>query len=1460
MWGNESSACTGVTAHTEEAIDLDDIEASIEALEDDMEDTNTRITGYASDNVLSIGEKAELAKDWLSIKNDRYQKIKTEAENHGMNLAVSSYKTDYDNFVTAYNALLDWVDGSSSNIALVPTPPDTLQESSFTNVCSTTAQKFADYQTCEIKLLSDIDKDNKNRATAIYAECNTPADDASKIVILPDVVIFDGLRLCVKFLNGNSTIQTITLNIKRDESDVSGLIDGGQLYTEKGIAVPVITINAGEMITFVLVERKIIDYSNGTSTTTLIKVWEFADSALLGMGQNGTVQNETYSLGMVNGGHIIAHTVDTQQLKAQSVTTDILKAGAVTTDKITSEQIIGRDFRTDTDVGIRDSLTGLYNGGVMFDGNGIKGYDQYGQTVSIGTNGTITALRGEIGGWIIGDDSLESTGMRDMESYDPQTSTPVKTIIIKSNGMIYTSDFVSGYSGWRIDSEGNAEFNSAIIRGSIKSAVFEYDKVSAVGGKMLVKEASIIIDNPDHITTSTKIHVLNPESFNAGDCFLVKYDASNLFYGVISAVDKTTSSSTYGDITYSIPSNAGTFFRTITVDGETVPVLDGLSIVNYGQPSAGGLMIDGNNTHIDIFRNISTNNQHTFSGDAIQLEHLARFGNMNGIGGITTDVYGLYIGDANGFIRYDPDGGLVIKNDITSGGFLKSDNFSWDDSGTTRYDIVPASSVASGEDYTKTGMLINMNTGIISGSAYRFEADGDFYSKGSLVLETSGNRDVGQSIPYKDTSIVSYGNLVLYNDHMTGTSAHQGHANGCIIMNAMNHPNTLGGITRDEIVRIKTRQFDYNYVTPPTFSLDFARAYKNSNGTVFFESEPGDYDGYSEYYRSIISIKNGTALSDYYQTNPVYTTKITSNSYDEIWKSGLHIVSDSTHVNTINKLYLDDVSALENGDYLSLKVNNRSVTCDVTSVNTTDNSIGVHFPSYYEIDTFIVVDGDDVKYKKKLYPSSYSTTIFTTDSALDQISSSQQFVVSTYNGVSGGTTYRFWGYVNSKHYATEHCPAYFSFTRMYAEPTDFGIYAADDRDYIPDANDDVTFYDQFSFKGRQYTAQMTIGSDIFPKYRNTDSIEHGDYKIGSSGKDYRWYGFYGMYGSFGYYSNTPQCSKVEIGTDVYYGEGVRIYSGSSSNAGIMLAGRDNLSATGTSANSYYIVNENGTFKIYKNTTAVLTYDTTNGLTSDGGFTGNLTGTATNATNANNVKLTHTVGNNEYPLVFGSSFVTTNAQQALRIGTPSANANHCPLRVKAYCAAANTQGEAHLVLGNALAKTSANNARGGLVMYGTGTAYSFIKMNTVNTNAKTIFLNTANTTDITLTLPSATGTIALTSSCDPAIKTELQDVECLDILKTLTVKRFKYSQKKIDEKQWKKDNPDKPLSEMPEFKDNEHEPWYIHTMAQEFNEAFDVDDGNPDEIKPINEIGVCLRAIQELAEKVDKLEQKLAKLS
>lgn len=571
-WNNISQYSTEIDITTPEDIDLDDITGTIEILQDDIEDTNTRIDEYVSDDVLSVGEKARLAEDWLAIRDSRYNKVKTEAENHYFHANFSVYNQDYLDFVDAYEELEAYVDGNGSTINLTPTPPAVLTESRIEGVGSTIKKKFSDYYDLEIKVLSDIDKDNKNRASTIYAECHTEANVASKWVILPDVVIFTGLRLCVKFFNGNTSPGVITLNIKRNVSDESGLITGGKLYHNSGFAIPVITFEAGTTITLVLTEKT--ETINDVDTT--VQAWEFSDSSILGLGeQELSLGNKTFSLGMVNGNRIIAETVDTQQLNAQ----------AVTSEKITSEQIIGKDFGTAENVGEIDDETHEHISGVRFNANGIKAYNASGETVSIGINGDITAISGFIGGWKINSTSISST----------PTSSSMPSIVLNANGMIYSSNYVNGVEGWRIDSIGNAEFNSAIIRGKIQSAVFEYDKVSAIGGKMMVKPASVIFADSTHVNTSTTVYVKDSGSFAVGDCFYIKQDIEHMFYGLISAISTQTLSdgTVIGVITYSIPIEGGTFFEPD----------DGQSIINYGNPMSGGIMFDGRDGYIDIFKN-----------------------------------------------------------------------------------------------------------------------------------------------------------------------------------------------------------------------------------------------------------------------------------------------------------------------------------------------------------------------------------------------------------------------------------------------------------------------------------------------------------------------------------------------------------------------------------------------------------------------------------------------------------------------------------------------------------------------------------------------------------------------------------------------------------------------------------------------------------------------------------------
>ena len=138
-------------------------------------------------------------------------------------------------------------------------------------------------------------------------------------------------------------------------------------------------------------------------------------------------------------------------------------------------------------------------------------------------------------------------------------------------------------------------------------------------------------------------------------------------------------------------------------------------------------------------------------------------------------------------------------------------------------------------------------------------------------------------------------------------------------------------------------------------------------------------------------------------------------------------------------------------------------------------------------------------------------------------------------------------------------------------------------------------------------------------------------------------------------------------------------------------------------------------------------------------------TATTATNANNVYLTRKIDSTLYPAVFATSPVASNGNQSLNIGSPTETSANCPIRFRAYCGAAGTQGNGTLALGNNLATSSANNARAGLLLYGTGTTYVYFQMGSTNSTSRTLTINSNLSADRTYTLPNGDGTIALTSS-------------------------------------------------------------------------------------------------------------------
>ena len=73
-------------------------------------------------------------------------------------------------------------------------------------------------------------------------------------------------------------------------------------------------------------------------------------------------------------------------------------------------------------------------------------------------------------------------------------------IVLKAEGTIESNPFISGLTanatGWQIRADGRAEFENAVIRGTLSTAVFEKDTISVVGGQVMVANAAKL-DKPE---------------------------------------------------------------------------------------------------------------------------------------------------------------------------------------------------------------------------------------------------------------------------------------------------------------------------------------------------------------------------------------------------------------------------------------------------------------------------------------------------------------------------------------------------------------------------------------------------------------------------------------------------------------------------------------------------------------------------------------------------------------------------------------------------------------------------------------------------------------------------------------------------------------------------------------------------------------------------------------------------
>ena len=269
--------------------------------------------------------------------------------------------------------------------------------------------------------------------------------------------------------------------------------------------------------------------------------------------------------------------------------------------------------------------------------------------------GVLTATSGTIGGWDLTSDTIESAS-DNIVLTDSTAEITVGAIggthiqIDGANVHIRSSDYVSGAlgKGWQIDANW-AEFQNIYARGILRSVVFEYETISAMGGTFLISHDADKLNGdmgPDD--TSTALVTEGNVTFAVGDFLRMKDGTDDEWIEVATVTD----ASNY----VVVRDKAGDY-----ADGANPEWTKGTAVVNFGQNTDGGILMtasETNSPHLDVY---TINATPWNAGITTRM----RIGNINGFLGETNDLYGIAIGETDKYLKYDPTNGLRIKGIVT---------------------------------------------------------------------------------------------------------------------------------------------------------------------------------------------------------------------------------------------------------------------------------------------------------------------------------------------------------------------------------------------------------------------------------------------------------------------------------------------------------------------------------------------------------------------------------------------------------------------------------------------------------------------------------------------------------------------------------------------------------------------------------------------------------------------------
>lgn len=265
-----------------------------------------------------------------------------------------------------------------------------------------------------------------------------------------------------------------------------------------------------------------------------------------------------------------------------------------------------------------------------------------------------------IAGWRIGADGMaefDDLDVRDNAYIGDRNGTYIH--LDGTNTRIRSSNYVQGVSGFTIEPT-LIEAENLVARGTMRGATFKYDVVSSVGGQLMVANSDALASDMTALDAST-MTTRGDTTFAVDDILVMRGVTASGIQEEWFRVTNIASAPTY-TVTRDLAAAFGANSNPVWKAGTPIVkqgVSDGSSAFSGGWLR---LLGEGTNSpHYSVFsRTGLAYNSYT---------ERIRLGNLNGIGSIVSDAFGVFMGNysTGKYLQYDDVSGNFIVN-----GYLQS--------------------------------------------------------------------------------------------------------------------------------------------------------------------------------------------------------------------------------------------------------------------------------------------------------------------------------------------------------------------------------------------------------------------------------------------------------------------------------------------------------------------------------------------------------------------------------------------------------------------------------------------------------------------------------------------------------------------------------------------------------------------------------------------------------------------